>query len=60
MLACQVKLSPLYEKWAKVDPIFKQIAKDFSGIRILRQDPVENLFSFICSSNNNISRRDRL
>ena len=29
---------------------------DGQGIRQLRLDPVETLFSFICSSNNNISR----
>jgi len=27
-----------------------------TGIRLLRQDPVETLLAFICSSNNNISR----
>lgn len=27
-----------------------------AGLRVLRQDPVECLFCFICSSNNNIAR----
>ena len=51
-----VDLEHLYSSWKKVDPVFDNIAKDFIGVRILRQDPVENIFSFICSSNNNIQR----
>ncbi|XP_035684476.1 N-glycosylase/DNA lyase-like [Branchiostoma floridae] len=51
-----VKLTDLYEQWCKDDPHFKQVSPNFTGIRMLRQDPVENLFSFICSSNNHISR----
>ncbi|KJE97506.1 DNA N-glycosylase [Capsaspora owczarzaki ATCC 30864] len=51
-----VKLEPLYASWAASDPRFKYISQRLPGVRILRQDPTENLFSFICSSNNNISR----
>lgn len=50
------QLVPLYEKWKSVDKNFSDRGSLFPGVRILRQDPVENLFSFICSSNNNISR----
>ena len=52
----KVNLSKLYKEWSQKDPIFKEICKSFEGVRILRQDPVENVFSFICSANNNISR----
>ncbi|KAJ3412998.1 8-oxoguanine glycosylase ogg1 [Chytridiales sp. JEL 0842] len=51
-----VSASDLYDTWSSTDPNFKKRASGFPGIRLLRQDPVENLFSFICSSNNNISR----
>ena len=51
-----VDLEFLYNSWAKVDPVFSDISKSFVGVRMLRQDPVENIFSFICSSNNNIQR----
>ena len=46
----------LYKTWTKADKNFSKVAKQFEGIRMIRQDPVECLFSFICSSNNNISR----
>lgn len=45
-----------FAEWSSKDPIFKKAANQFYGIRILNQDLVENIFSFICSSNNNISR----
>lgn len=52
-----IKLDGLYAQWSEKDPHFKKIATpQFSGIRILRQDPWENLCSFICSTNNNIKR----
>ncbi|XP_061909599.1 N-glycosylase/DNA lyase-like isoform X1 [Entelurus aequoreus] len=51
-----VNLNDLYRKWAAADPHFKQIADIFTGVRMLRQDPTECLFSFICTSNNHISR----
>ncbi|KAF2132984.1 hypothetical protein P153DRAFT_283346 [Dothidotthia symphoricarpi CBS 119687] len=49
-------LSALYSQWAASDANFKKRAPNFTGVRILRQDPWEALIGFICSSNNNISR----
>ncbi|KAJ5635509.1 8-oxoguanine glycosylase ogg1 [Penicillium longicatenatum] len=49
-------LGDLYAQWSSDDPNFKKKAPQFTGIRILRQDAWEALVSFICSSNNNISR----
>lgn len=51
-----VNLADLYSQWSSQDPNFKKKASHFTGIRILRQDAWEALVSFICSSNNNISR----
>ncbi|XP_071332685.1 N-glycosylase/DNA lyase [Trachinotus anak] len=51
-----VELGELYREWGAADPHFKQIADIFTGVRMLRQDPTECLFSIICTSNNNISR----
>ncbi|XP_064012927.1 LOW QUALITY PROTEIN: N-glycosylase/DNA lyase [Pogoniulus pusillus] len=51
-----VGLPALYRAWGAADPLFCKVAKDFPGVRVLRQDPVECLLSFICTSNNHISR----
>ncbi|XP_077409070.1 N-glycosylase/DNA lyase isoform X2 [Vanacampus margaritifer] len=51
-----VNLKDLYRKWGAADPHFQKVADIFTGVRMLRQDPTECLFSFICTSNNHISR----
>ncbi|KAI0320749.1 DNA glycosylase [Amylostereum chailletii] len=51
-----IDLIKLYHDWAEKDAVFARVKARFEGIRMLRQDPWENLISFICSSNNNISR----
>lgn len=43
-------------KISAVSPIMQAAASAGKGIRILRQDPTETLFSFIISANNNIKR----
>lgn len=49
-------LTTLREQWCEQDSHFNKVAPFFPGARMLRQDPVECLFEFICSSNNHISR----
>ncbi|KAI8099065.1 DNA glycosylase [Halteromyces radiatus] len=51
-----LSLEKAYERWSRLDTNFKTKAIHFQGIRMLRQDPWENLICFICSSNNNITR----
>lgn len=51
-------LAECYQMWSAAHTHFAQEASQFYAIRVLDQDPVENLFSFICSQNNHISRWD--
>lgn len=51
-----MNLTKYFEEWSNKDQLFKLSCKQFYGIRMLAQEPTENLFSFICSQNNHISR----
>lgn len=51
-----VSLTTLTAKWSDADSHFAKLSAALPGARMLRQDPVECLFSFICSQNNHISR----
>lgn len=51
-----INLDECYTEWSNAHPHFKRESGKFYAIRVLNQDPVENLFSFICSQNNHISR----
>lgn len=59
----QHDLREFYTHWSAVDSHFKKIVdsqpETLTGIRMLAQDPLECLLSFICSSNNHISRISR-
>lgn len=49
-----IDLAAFYSEWAERDERFWHIAPALPGARMLRQDPVECMFEFICSSNNHI------
>ncbi|EQC37222.1 hypothetical protein, variant [Saprolegnia diclina VS20] len=49
-------LGELYASWMQPNDQFSPAFASLPGLRLIRQDPLECLFSFICSSNNNIAR----
>jgi N-glycosylase/DNA lyase len=54
-----IKLRDLFEKWCQSDLRFEK-GQVPMGIRLLAQEPLENLISFICSSNNNVQRISKM
>lgn len=52
----QTDAVPLYAAWTQSSDSMAQLIQSLPGHRLVRQDPVECLFAFICSSNNNIQR----
>lgn len=55
-LQTKVCVDSLYQDWCSKDEKFLSIPSSSKGIRVLRQDPCETLFSFMCSANNSILR----
>lgn len=52
-----IRLADREARWAVADPKrYASVAGAVRGVRVLRQDPLETLISFILSSNNNITR----
>nr|QDO16337.1 N-glycosylase/DNA lyase [Lingulodinium polyedra] len=49
-------LAELYRTWSAGCGRLAQVAACLPGLRVLQQDPVETLFAFICSQNNNVAR----
>ncbi|CAM0945670.1 unnamed protein product [Alopecurus aequalis] len=61
-LNAAVPLANLWRQFTAADARFAEVAARLGGggARVLRQDPVECLFQFLCSSNNNIARIEKL
>lgn len=51
-----VDYTDLFAEFRRNDAVFDFIFPYFRGVRTIRHDPVECLFSYICSSNNHMKR----
>ncbi|CAI4226952.1 unnamed protein product [Auanema sp. JU1783] len=62
-LQTNVDLEKLCIDWSEADSHVSKLLEahdDLKGIRILDQNPLETLFAFICSANNNIKRISKM
>ncbi|XP_015575340.1 N-glycosylase/DNA lyase OGG1 isoform X1 [Ricinus communis] len=55
-LNINVSLANIWADFSASDSRFAELAMHLKGARVLRQDPLECLIQFLCSSNNNIAR----
>ena len=59
LLALDVDLPALHAQWLAVDPGLASVVRRWQGLRVLRQDPTQVLFSFVCSSCNTVAKIER-
>ena len=59
LLALDVDLATLYAQRLAADPSLAPILRRWAGLRIMRQQPAEALFSFICSACNTVGKIER-
>ncbi len=57
--ALEVDLKSLYKDWRAAEPRIGGAIERFAGLRILRQEPTEAFFSFLCASCNTIVKITR-
>ncbi|XP_021604152.1 N-glycosylase/DNA lyase OGG1 isoform X2 [Manihot esculenta] len=55
-LNIDISLTDIWAEFSASDSRFAELARHLKGARVLRQDPLECLIQFLCSSNNNIAR----
>ncbi|KAJ9146269.1 hypothetical protein P3X46_028555 [Hevea brasiliensis] len=55
-LNIDISLTDIWAEFSASDSRFAELALHLKGARVLRQDPLECMIQFLCSSNNNIAR----
>lgn len=54
-----IRLEYLYSQWLTAEPRMKPIVERFTGLRILHQEPLETIFTFLCACCNTMTKISR-